>query len=488
MNVRTSDRVFRWLFVAVAIVATVNVLLYAGRATIPLVQGDAWTSLLGWLGRDLDGDLRLLDLLVQPTRDTTNLLFQKLLVLAHVRWLGLDFSIEGPVTALSALALAALSIWRMAGVDVVRWRARDAIAAAGVVLLATTLASTNIYTWGLAGLWFTWLAMAVAAYLWVARDATGAASASVAGALVGLAVDEMALVVLLPATLIAVTLGAGAQWRAKWPALAGFAAGILATQALYAWANHAAQLPTADDVQGGWGVLVSPSFLWAAATAPLGEVLLPMAHRERLLGGLAPLAGAALVPLALLLHTAVWGRIAWQWRRGALTPALALAAFLMLVSYAMVVGIGHQRVAQFGVEYLQQPRYLVFYVLQPIAAVIVMHEALPATLRYGRAVATAALLALALLQVAHALHAWAHLKFLSVYLQHAAQVFGKLDADPANVPADCPDIFSVCQMDEASRALVMRRLRDAGANLHDPDFRARHRLSMAAPCPQEATR
>jgi hypothetical protein len=478
---QSAKRLDRWQWAALWVVglAVINQLMYARYATIPLLQGDSWIYLQGWLGRMLSGRGEWIDLFVQPNRDMTNFFFHKLLTWINVKFFDLDFSLEGTVGALGAIALAAMVVARTVGIRPMDWRLRDVAFTSAATLFTLTLASTNIYSWGLVTLWFVWLAMAVAAFLLLDRCSTTPPTLVASGLVVGLALDEPAIAVILPASIVAIMCGERGFNRARMLSLACFAAGILASALVYAIANDLAGLPAAESRRAGFRVIGSLEFWWAFLTVPFSEAVFPSENRARVFGASADVTSAAMAVFALLFQGLFWAFVLRRLQRQALPPALRLAVFLVLVSYAMVIGIGHQRLAQFGIDYLSQPRYVVFYLLQILGLLIAAHQAWPEDARrWARSIAVTGIGALLGLQAVHATVAWRHTVHLRAYVVDAALIFGDMDRDPSIVPSRCPDIFDPCRWDTASRRQAMESLRVAGVNLHSPAFRSRHELTM----------
>ena len=77
---------------------------------------------------------------------------------------------------------------------------------------------------------------------------------------------------------------------------------------------------------------------------------------------------SGLAIVALLLHAWFWWR-AWRARWN---PAVFHAVALMLLCYAMVAGIIHARVPEFGVAYLNEPRYVAMYLLADVALLLML--------------------------------------------------------------------------------------------------------------------
>jgi len=157
-----------------------------------------------------------------------------------------------------------------------------------------------------------------------------------------------------------------------------------------------------------------------------------------------------------------------------------VAVALMLLFYSTLAGIALQRIPAFGLDYLHQPRYVLFYQLNLAALGMMTYAAAGnGTLRLPRRVGTAGAMAsltiLAVLQWHLSLRSWNEARYLSSYLEGAATTLGALAEDPsAQIP--CADILRVCDFPTDKRREMLQLLQIYKLNIFNPGFQALYRL------------
>lgn len=464
----------------------VNTYSYSLVSAIPLVQSDVWQYLDGWLGRYLEHGFSLLDLFAQDEYGATNQPLQKLIVLFHTHFYGMDFRIEGAIGTLAGIALVLLLARAASSASVGAWSAREYWLVAALSFGLLSLNSTNVYTWPLATLWFVpiliasgymWLLMARPALRWVPALATF---------LLGVLLDEVAYPVFI-SVLLALAVVRSEDRASAVRRMLLYGGGGLAASRLFYWAvslaSPARELGAGAEAAKLHGVLQPDA--WKAAFIPLGDSVLHQANLATLFEQ--PLTAGAWVAVAVILllaHCWFWSRILLPRRADsapAATVAVRIAASVMLLFYGLIAGIVLQRVPEFGFDYLHQPRYVLFYELN-LAALAIMAYAEYRALRDGLARRIAAGLlvvlisAFGLLQWRLSSMAWEHTKYLSQYLVAAAKTMGEVAADPDGA-RECPDIMTVCKFSPAKKREIMARLVRYRLNIFSPEFQAFHRLS-----------
>lgn len=461
------------LVVATGVAAVLNAFAFARHAAIPLVQSDAWRFLDGWLGEFLRGEMSWTHMLYQPTSTDTNMPLQKLVVMMHATWLDLDFSIESTIGCIAALVFCAVvigSVWRRRPTDSAL---PEALFATTLVLGVMTLNSTNLYTWGLASLWFVPMLVVAIFGSWLLARARPWWGVALAATIVGILLDEVGIVVVGAASSVLVLRLRQEGPRPTARTIVAMVGGLVLALVIYASIDGNATSPVeAADAS----LSVSPAAIWWAIVVPISDAILHPVHHEALFGAAAARGALALKLVALALTVWFWVlqlRLAWRRELG---RGDSMAAFLMLVSYGMVGGILLHRVGVFGPEYLHQPRYVLFYLLQLVALLVLAYSRFGRTRRYVPAAAVL-LLAMAALQWFVSARAWIDQKYVDVYIQQAAFTLGRIANDPA-FPGPCADILTICSFPPERRAKLLGLLRDRELNLYSPDFRARHRLYM----------
>ena len=485
-HVQSTSRylVFSVLLAAIAIWAMVNAYAFSSQNAIPLVQADAWIFLDTYVRKYLEGHFGWKDLFLQGHASDTNFPLHKLILLFHVNHFHMDFRIEGLVGVASGILLVLLMAATSAGWNPLRWDIAGWLLLAWLALVVLSLNSSNVYTWPLATLWFLNILMVAIYQAWMARP-RGALAAATATVVLGLLVDEVALIAVLSAALAMVVIRDARPLRSSLMQAGGALVGLTVARGLYAWFNAASGVPTAlaetpGMLQGLVGLLSADGL--HLILIPLADSLVHVHALQQWFPARHALVATAIGSALLAAHLVFWW-VAFRTPRDASLPVVRtrrLAVALMLLFYGTLAGIALQRVPQFGIEYLHQPRYVLFYQLNLAALGLMAYSALagraaPLRLRGGVSVALVAVLATSVLQWYLSQRSRNEAKYLPAYLQGAALTMGTLAIDSAaQIP--CADILRVCDFPPGGRHRMMELLQVYRLNLFDPEFQARHQL------------
>lgn len=479
-----------------ALAMALNAWTYSYAAGIPLVQADAWVFLDTYVRKYLEGNFGFRDFFLQAHSSDTNLPLHKLVMLWHINHFHMDFKVEGLIGVASGIALVVLLTVAAAGLNPARWRLAGFGLLAWLAMVTLSLNSSNVYTWPLATMWFLNLLLVSGYLVYMARPVVGPKAALAATLVLGLLLDEVALITVVAAVAALVIQRDARPSRERLLQGAGAVVGLLIVRGLYWWMNTAhGVLPEATSTPGLLQNLIN--LVWSQG---LQLVLIPLSDslvhqsalqawyplRHEVIGNLI---GGALA----LAHVWFW----WQvFRARGVLPANIIrsrrvAIALMLFFYGSVAGIALQRIPVFGIEYLHQPRYVIFYQLNLAALGLMAYSALngrPAALdpgpgrsrQWAGGLLMVVVLGLGFLQWHLSQRSWVHAKYLSVFVEGTAATMGQLAADPgAQIP--CADILTVCDFPTAKRRELMYLLQNYQLNIFNPDFQAFYRLRPTPP-------
>lgn len=483
------------LLVTVFIVAAVNALLFSYATAIPLVQSDAWTFLDGYVRTYLEGGFGWEDFFIQAYSSDTNLPLHKLVMLFNINHFAMDFKVEGLVGVASAVLLSLLLVATCAGFRPLQWRMQAYVLLAWVGLVVLTLNSSNVYTWPLATMWFLNILLVCAYFAVMVQDRLTPLATVGATLAIGALLDEVAIIAAVAAA-IGVGITRDTRSLRVRAILAGSALGAtIVARALYAAFDLAHGMGT-EPVQTP-GLLASLGGMVSEYGVQL--VLVPLANsvihyhaRQDWFPGTATGVANALGFMVLAAHVVFWVVVA-RGSADAPVPALharRLAVALMLFFYGMVAGIALQRIAVFGIEYLHQPRYVVFYSLNLVALGLMAYSVAASSFsnpdstrtRVHMAGAMVLVALMACLQWNLSERSWKEARYLSSYVRGAAATMGRLAADPASVK-ECADILTVCNHPPNKRAELLGLLVNYQLNLFDPAFQEFYRLDPYPPVP-----
>jgi len=479
-----------------ALAMAVNAWTYSYAAGIPLVQADAWVFLDTYVRKYLEGNFGIRDFFLQAHSSDTNLPLHKLVLLWHINHFHMDFKVEGLIGVACGIALVVLLTVSAVGTSPTRWKLAVFVLLAWLAMAILSLNSSNVYTWPLATMWFLNLLLVSGYLVYMARPVVGPKAALVATLVLGVLLDEVALITVLAALGALLLQRDGRSSRERLLQGAGAIVGLSIVRGMYWWLNTAnGVLPEPTSTPGLLQNLVN--LVWSQGfklvLIPLSDSLVHQSAlqtwhplRYVVIGNLI---GGALA----LAHIWFW----WQVLRArGMLPAGAIrtrrvAIALMLFFYGTVAGIALQRIPVFGIEYLHQPRYVIFYQLNLAALGLMAYSvftgrpaAVDPGLRKSRpwvgGLMLVAVLGMGFLQWHLSQRSWVHAKYLSVFVEGTAATMGQLAADPgAQIP--CADIFTVCDFPIAKRRELMYLLQNYQLNIFNPDFQAFYRLRPTPP-------
>lgn len=448
--------------------------------TTPTVKSDGWYFVEKWLIPMQDGSLGLADLWAKRNGNHAQPI-TALLFLFNARFLGLDFSAETVVAIAFALGFGALvlAIARHWGEE--RNQVTQAWFLAFVACLTFSLVAIDKIAWSLVGLFYMGQLLGLAFLLFVApRQRQPGAWAAFAAAL-GLLVLLDTSAVLWCAAAMVLLLAAAGREKLRSGTVTSRAlvmpCAILAAVVVYMLAYKL--LAPVPDGPHASSVADAAAALWKQP-GEWWKVVQPFAfsvvHPDR---GLALGAG--------VFHAAFWLAVvaclvahAWTWIAFFRQPArvgVFVGLGMALVGYASIAGILVQRVPQFGMDYLAQPRYVVFFDLLWLGPALAWmcrgSEPMRALRLAGRAVPVMLVLA-CLAAPVWAVQAWRASPYIVIYNQAIAAHTLQLVADPGDVPEDCNPFVVICARSEEDRRRLTQALARDSLNVTSPSFRARH--------------
>ncbi|HSR64697.1 MAG TPA: hypothetical protein VLM17_03710 [Xanthomonadaceae bacterium] len=474
----------RTLVLAVCVASILNAIWFTATTAIPLPSSDDWFFIETFVRKALEGHLQLTDFFAQRFAGDHSQPLQRLVLLGHLQLAGLDFRIEALVgVAFGILTCGLLGRTLVDAAATPDARRRAWWGCAAIFAVGLSLNATMIYTWSLVGLaWISLLAL-VAYWLAVAgmRGSRRILALGLATFVLALVTDELAIAGFAAAVGALAVRDRGRPAAALQLALSG-GAGLLAGR----WLIHAMDGAAAAATPGSLGQLVGIArdpAAWKVVVVPLADSVV---HQQHLVEWFPRAAGAlqvAIAALLLVLHGAFWWR-ALSSRNRPSAPVLVLAVACMLLFYAAVAGILLSRVAEHGIDYLHQPRYVMLYALNLIALLLMGFGSQPAaagswrgSARGWRTVVAALAVGLVVAQVPLSRAAWREAPYVRIYSERSATALAALARDPAHVPASgCPPILRICLAPPQVRASTMALMQSHALNLFSARFRARYGL------------
>ncbi|WP_158883242.1 hypothetical protein [Rhodanobacter sp. L36] len=472
-------RLLAWL---VALIALLNVVLFAWLVASPVIRSDAWYFLDVFLKKAIVGQLGLGDFFVRRSVDDHAQPLFKLALLLEWRFFDLDFMVESLIGVAAAAACAWVLHMLMLGAS-----RHDGGAARRYLAWASTCAvlfSLNaeggIWTWSLVSLEYVPI-LCILLYLlavWRALEKQSLPLLILATLLLGISCDDVGLLAVFAAVAILLLIRFRIpDMRYVEKMIIAICISTLVVRVGYSYApihgaanaqpliSHLGALP-AQLLDGGW---------WKWIMLPL---VLPVVHPS-LSASLPPFFWITLqIPLATLLLVAhVWF---WRqaWRRGYSAPVF-VAGGLMLLAYAELAGILVGRVSVHGNDYLYQPRYVVLYAGHLIALLLMWAGTHPAKSgtqprrAWIAGIPMAGCVALLALQIPISIHAWNRRPYEYAYQAQLAYQIGALAEHPADISHCLPEL-QICNRPLEKRTELVKLLSDQRLNVFAPSVQQRH--------------
>jgi len=489
-------RALAWL---VAAVTMLNALYFVLRVSSPVIQADAWYFLDVFLRKAINGGLSLGDFFIKRVgADHAQPLF-KLEMLLEWRYFDLDF-VVGAVIGVIAAAACAVIFYRISVAE--RHQDRGDIARclawASICAVLFSLNGTGAtWTWPLVALEnvTTLIILVFMLVVWHAHRSKRYLALAMATLLLGITCDDSALVAVIAvvfALLLAQLCDPAQRHPSTWKILAVIGVCMVFVRIGYAYAPiFGGQRST--PISSNWGPLLDrfrENGWWKWIVLPL---VIPVSYQIPLRFTQAEtwmVLQIIIAALLLVAHFLFWRKAF----RSKYNLAIFVAISLMVVSYGWVAGIILGRVATFGNDYVNQPRYILLYAGHLIALLLMWAEPPQATLqpskwRYvmGIWVPASACLILLLVQIPLSIDAWHKQPYQWAYDALMATQIDQIVRDPSQVTDCLPEEHSVCNLAPGKRLQLIQLLSGNRLNIFSPQVQRRHHyLPPLSPIPAES--
>ncbi|PJK07080.1 hypothetical protein CO612_00935 [Lysobacteraceae bacterium NML71-0210] len=469
--------------------------MFSNRAASPLIEADAWYFLENFIARYLDGTLKPLDFFIQRGSGDHAQPLQKLILLWHTRYFGMDFRIEGII----GILFGGLFCWLMVGklqpfAKDTTARVLQVILAGLVFSIALSLNSTNIFAWSLVTLTYLIYLLGTLnffiAYHHARQPSTPWLSTLFFSSLTtGFLLDETGIIFLI-AAMLGILVSPPNGIRRALPTLAAILSATLLSRLLMWWVNQRLGISaSAFSSDHSITATLLQSDAYKAFAIPLQDSLIHAEHLERIKHG--KLFSWLVLALAFGLQIYFWATTLKAFLRKESDFRLALGAFLCLIAYAITFGVVVNRVPEFGWNYLHQPRYVLFYQMTLIAPLLALHYLLekplrPAWLKPATATVAAVMICV---QMFVSIQAWEMPKYYREYWQNAAYMMEEIQAAPEKVPANCPvHTIAVCDANLERRQQLLNLLKDNRMNIYSNSFQRRNAIYPTQAAASESNR
>lgn len=465
-----------------------NALWFTASAAIPVPASDAWYFIDTFVRKALGHELHVADFFAQRFAGDHAQPLQRLVLLAHLGLADLDFRFEALIGTLVGVLTCGLLARELLSVAHTRAQHRQArLGAVALFGVGLSLNSTMLYTWSLVSL--AWISLLAAVVYWrIAAASWNERTYAVAMALVtfvvGMVTDEIAFPTFAAAVLALWIRDGINRPRRAMLLLASGGIGLFAARWLIGSMAHEAAAATSGSASQLLDTLRSPE-AWKLIVGPLADSVIHQQHLAAWFPQSFLLMQVLIAATLVLLHMVFWWRALGRGNRPE-GPVLVLAVASMLFFYASIAGVALSRIGTYGIEYVHQPRYVVVYVLN-VVALLLMFSAPVAADAHGsgtgrRRLAITFASVVLLLQLPLSWDGWIQARYVREYAHRAAIALADVARDPAanTAAAKCPPILTVCNAPADVRVRTLALMRGHGLNIFSARFRAANGLEDLA--------
>ncbi|UGB44991.1 hypothetical protein LQ772_13475 [Frateuria edaphi] len=444
----------------------INGLLFVAYAANPLLVSDGWYYLDVFLRKGIEHDLALRDFFVRRAGVDHSQPLLKLIYLVELWFFELDFVPQAILGFACAIGIAYV-IKRNLNKDI-KEDGNGWIAWLGFAAVLTPLLSLNsgaVWTWPDVSVQYViFLVVAVffslfASALVRGRGVAAAIAATVLTTVVASDVSTIAVI----ASVVAALLRYRSFRHDGWRTVAAVVVAFLVTDAvLYLITPVVGGAAASTDT--GRLLLAQLPNAWEWIVLPLANALVSFERLRALVPHHVVLTQVLLACLLAGCHVGFWV----SFFRSPTTRSRTFAAILMLFFYGLVGGIIVSRVTVFGSDYLNSPRYILYYQFNLVALVIMLcARAVDAGhMTRARWIAAGLAACYVALQLPLSVHAWRAAPYHRSAYQLFARQIDLMRKDPRNTPERCAPQLPICRMGPEKRSVLISLLYDHRLNLY----------------------
>ena len=472
-----------FIFVLVAL-CFFNVIYFLAMTANPLIQSDAWyfldINVRKWMNHGFD----LRDLFIKRNVVDHAQPLNKLFLYLNFRFFNLDFRFESLIGIAGLFSIALFFLYQFLKHLLVKSVSAFQVSAFSfAILILTSLNATGLYTWSLVTFSFFPLAIAFGcAWLtWQFLQKQNAVLCLIFLLFSLLAIGDTAAIILWVSIFLSVVLTfriEEMEYRKKSAILlltsGAFVAAIFLIvnlSFLTAGANNGSIKPS--QLQ-----LTNPYFYLDSIRIIFSSSIIHGSHLTALGGFGNTAAWIIAIPIFYFYIKHFFDLI---FRKRKTDKIEFLVTFILIYASISIAAIIFGRVSEFGVSYLNQPRYLVIYQLIPFSLFIKWafsennsHEKQPFHLS-----ATISLLTVFIIYIQFFVSQAAYRSVPWVWKWHIEQTnaISKYIEDPDTPTGNCtPHSVPICKLSAEKRSELLRLLQEGNLNIFNTNFQNKYRL------------
>jgi len=460
--------------VAICAIVLLNSFLFVVRTADPLLVQDGWYYLDVFLSKAIHGDLRVADFFTRRSGLDHSQPFYKLIYLIELKYFDLDFLPQAVAGLVAACGIAVISLLAM-GRDYAHGKGdfKRQIGFISILVCVLSLNGTEIWTWPDVAMQYLCFFF-VALFFYVVNSACCTRDfykvTLVTFVLTFVASDVAAIAITASVIVHACEFRKHSRFKLRRIAVAVVSFAV--AKLIFAFLT-----PVVGGVDEGQSLSAVASAWrdsWKWIVLPLANSLVAKENLVNYFQANAELAQIVLAILIGFLHIVFW--ISY-FRYSVKSFAQSFAACLMLLFYGLVAGIIIGRIGIFGSDYLDSPRYVLYYQFN-LVALLVMWVASkknhPVLGWWSDGAGALLITGFLMLQMPLSRMAWGSAPYHRIGYYHIAEQIDQIERDPSETPKNCASELPLCRMTAEQRERAVGLLRTAKLNIYSPTFRAMH--------------
>jgi hypothetical protein len=463
-----------------------NVIYFLSVAANPLINADAWyfldINIRKWVAQGFDWD----DLFVKRNVVDHAQPLNKFFLYINYRFFNLDFRFESLIGLIGLFSIIFFFVYRFLStlfINIVP--IGNIIAFSMAMLIITSLNATGLYTWSLVTFSFLPLAIAFACawFTWSFLQNKNVVLSLLFLLFSMLAIGDTAAIILWTSifgsiALIFVTKASDFRKRAiVWLLASGALVGalFLAINWNFIFVGNGGATAKASQLQ-----LTNPNFYIEAIRIIFSSSIIHGVHLTNFGNFSNAITWLFAVPIFYFYVKHFFDLLL---KKKDITEMDFLVTFMLVYASVSIAAIIFGRVSEYGINYLNQPRYLVIYQLIPFSLFIkwaFSENNSPGKYNnYYLLTTTTTLIILLIIQFFVSLSAYRSVPWVWKWHMEQTNVINKYINDPTIASGNCtPHSSPICNLPINKRNDLLKLMQSARLNLFNPNFQNTYRLFL----------
>lgn len=461
-----------------------NLIYFLSVAANPLIQSDAWYFLDVNIGKWITQGFNWSDLFVKRGIVDHAQPLNKFFLYLNYRFFNLDFTIESIIGLMGLLLIISFFLFRFLTILNSRKLSLDKIAAFTMaILVATSLNSTNLFSWSLVT--FSFLPLSIAfACSWLSWHYLHNHNKFLCALLLSisvLAIGDTASIILwaaLAGTIFLVGLSLELKFKKSGAIMLLLLGVFIATIFLIINWKFLFIKPNPASVKQSKLLLSDLNFYLETLRIVFSSSIIHGTHLTAFGDASKIVSWIIAMPIFYFYLDHFFSLI---FKRKPASEIDFIVTFILVYASISIVAIILGRVPEFGVSYLNQPRYLVVYQLLPFSLLIkwAFSEDAPYRKNYFSlsVISIVTCIFIFMIQFLVSVSAYRSVPWMWKWYVQQKVAINNYVMDPDVSPGNCtPHSVPICSMSTEKRNNLLKLLQVNRLNLFNPNFQNRYRL------------